>query len=88
LALTSTCFAHADLAEVVEQRGVLELAQIVGVKAGRLVGAGVGALDGLGEAHGQLRDAQRVAARRRVALLDRLDAGAHEALEACARISS
>src|SRR5207237_921962 len=81
LRLEEHLFADADLAEVVEERRVLELAEIVAGPGDALVGPGVAALDRAREADREIRDAARVTARRRIALLDRLDARAHEALQ-------
>ena len=81
LGLDQDILTDADLAEVVEQRGVLQLAQIVPIEA-KLGEAPVrGSIDDLGERDRQGRDPLAVPGGGRVALLDRLDAGAHEALE-------
>ncbi len=74
-------FADADLAEVVEQRGILQLADVVAGPGHVGVDRAAGERERAGEADGEVGDAAGVAARRRVALLDRLDAGADEALE-------
>ena len=47
---TSTCFAHADLAEVVQQSGVAQLAQLLAREAHVAIRAFADAIDRLREA--------------------------------------
>ena len=81
LGLHQHLLAHADLAEVVEQRRVLELLQIAAAEADVGERPVAHRADALGQAAREHADAARVAAGGRVALLDRLHARAHEALE-------
>ncbi len=81
LRLDEHLLAHADLAEVVEEARVLELAQILAREVRVLVRTVRLAVDDLRELDREIGDAARVTARRRIARLDRFDARLHEALE-------
>src|SRR3989442_7148772 len=72
---------HADLPEVVQQAGVLDLANLLAGEVDRAVGSVPGSIDDLGEPDGHAGDAPAVAERGRVPLLDRGDSGLHEPLE-------
>ena len=73
--------AHADLAEVVQERCVLELLHFALRELHAGVRAAIGAIDRLREAAREHAHTKRMAARRRITLLDRLHTRAHEALE-------
>ena len=73
--------AHADLAEVVQEAGVAQLAQLLRGEAHVAEAAAVGAIDRLGQPHREVGHAERVAEGGGVARLDRGDGGLHEAVE-------
>jgi hypothetical protein len=81
LRLDEDLLADANFPEIVEERGVLDLADLLGGPAGVAVGAGGLALDGPGQAHGQVGDPAGVAAGGRVPLLDGRHGRLDEALE-------
>src|SRR5262249_16788553 len=81
LRLDEDLLADADLAEIVEEARVLELADVLAREDRVLVRAARDPIDDLRQAHGVVGGAARVAARRGIARLDRLDARLHEALE-------
>jgi hypothetical protein len=81
LGLDQDLLADADLAEVVEEAGVLDLPQLLRREADVAEGGQVAAVDDLGEGDGEVGDPLAVAAGGRVALLDGRDAGSHEAFE-------
>ncbi len=81
LGLHQDLLANPDLAEVVQERRVLELLQLPSREAGVGVGAGVHRVHDLGEPTREHADPKRVTAGGRIALLDRLHARADEALE-------
>ena len=73
--------AHSDLAEIVQQGGVLQLLQVPGGKADLGVGPNRRAVHDLGQAHSQRGDALRVAGSGGITQLDGLDRRPDEALE-------
>ena len=81
LGLDQHVLAHADLAEVVEQRGVADLLHLVGREADLAEGAAIGAVHRGGQRHREVGHPEGVARGGRVARLDRGDRGLHEALE-------
>ena len=83
LGLDQHFFAHADLAEVVQQRCVANFLHLLAGEARARVGAGVAAVDGFRQTHGKRGDAEAVAGGGGVALLDGRHRGFHEAFEQC-----
>ena len=81
LGLDEHVLANANLAEVVKERGIAELADLVGREAHVAEGPTGGAVGGLGEGHREIRDAEGVAGGGGVPRFDGADGGADEALE-------
>ena len=73
--------AHADFAEVMQQAGVAQLAQLCVRELHVAVFSGPAAIDGFRQVDGQLRDAAGMTRRGRIALLDGGDGRGHETLE-------
>ena len=81
LFLDQHLLADADFAEVVQQRGVANLLDLVGSEADIAILPVVDAVDHFGQLDGEVRHAERVAGGGRIALLDRRDRRGDEALE-------
>src|SRR6185436_12349240 len=78
VALDEDMLAHAHLAEVVEQRGVSQLAELLRAEADAGIGPHRQPIEMLGDADGEQRHALGVTGRRRIARFDRVDRGADE----------
>ena len=81
LGLHQHVLAHADLTEIVQQRGVAQLHQLVVAELELAIGTRLAAVRRLRERHREVGHAERVAGRRRIARLDRRHRRLHEALE-------
>ena len=81
LGLHEHVLAHAHLAEVVQQRGVAQLHQLVVAEFELAVRSGLAAIDDLGEPDREVSHAERVARRGGVACFDRGHRRLHESLE-------
>ena len=81
LGLDQHFFPHSHFTEVVQQRGVAELAHLLASEVQVTVRTGIGAVHGLGQRHGQVGHAEGVPRGRRIARLDGRHRSLDEALE-------